>query len=158
MKDYNEESDEGFFLEVDIQYPEKLHELCNDLLFLPERTKTGKIENFVTNFHDKTEYFIHIRNLKQALNHGLIEIRKTQILINKPVYLGSSILDLNKTVMYEFLYNYVKPKYGENANLCYMDRNSFIVHLKTDDIYKTNCKRCWTKIWHFKFLIRQTIA
>ena len=97
MKDYNEESDEGFFLEVDIQYPEKLHELCNDLLFLPERTKTGKIENFVTNFHDKTEYFIHIRNLKQALNHGLIEIRKTQILINKPVYLGSSILDLNKT-------------------------------------------------------------
>ena len=142
MKDYNEESDEGFFLEVDIQYPEKLHELCNDSLFLPERTKTGKIENFVTNFHDKTEYFIHIRNLKQALNHGLIEIRKTQILINKPVYLGSSILDLNKTVMYEFLYNYVKPKYGENANLCYMDRNSFIVHLKTDDIYKTNCKRC----------------
>ena len=142
MKDYNEESDEGFFLEVDIQYPEKLHELCNDLLFLPERTKTGKIENFVTNFHDKTEYFIHIRNLKQALNHGLIEIRKTQKLINKPVYLGSSILDLNKTVMYEFLYNYVKPKYGENANLCYMDRNSFIVHLKTDDIYKTNCKRC----------------
>ena len=142
MKDYNEESDEGFFLEVDIQYPEKLHELCNDLLFLPERTKTGKIENFVTNFHDKTEYFIHIRNLKQALNHGLIEIRKTQILINKPVYLGSSILDLNKTVMYEFLYNYVKPKYGENANLCYLDRNSFIVHLKTDDIYKTNCKRC----------------
>ena len=142
MKDYNEESDEGFFLEVDIQYPEKLHELCNGLLFLPERTKTGKIENFVTNFHDKTEYFIHIRNLKQALNHGLIEIRKTQILINKPVYLGSSILDLNKTVMYEFLYNYVKPKYGENANLCYLDRNSFIVHLKTDDIYKTNCKRC----------------
>ena len=130
MKDYNEESDEGFFLEVDIQYSEKLHELCNDLLFLPERTKTGKIENFVTNFHDKTEYFIHIRNLKQALNHGLI------------VYLGSSILDLNKTVMYEFLYNYVKPKYGENANLCYMDRNSFIVHLKTDDIYKTNCQRC----------------
>ena len=142
MKDYNEESNEGFFLEVDIQYPEKLHELCNDLLFLPERTKTGKIENFVTNFHDKTEYFIHIRNLKQALNHGLIEMRKTQILINKPVYLGSSILDLNKTVMYEFLYNYVKPKYGENANLCYMDRNSFIVHLKTDDIYKTNCQRC----------------
>ena len=142
MKDYNEESDEGFFLEVDIQYPEKLHELCNDLLFLPERTKTRKIENFVTNFHDETEYFIHIRNLKQALNHGLIEMRKTQILINKPVYLGSSILDLNKTVMYEFLYNYVKPKYGENANLCYMDRNSFIVHLKTDDIYKTNCKRC----------------
>ena len=46
-----------------------------------------------------------------------IEMRKTQILMNKPVYLGLSILDLSKTVMYEFWYDYVKPKYGENAKL-----------------------------------------
>ena len=65
-----------------------------------------------------------------------IEMRKTQILMNKPVYLGLSILDLSKTVMYEFWYDYVKPKYGENAKLCYMDTDSFIVHVKTDDIYK----------------------
>ena len=45
------------------------------------------------------------------------------------VYLGLSMLDLSKTVMYEFLYNYVKSKYGENAKLCYMNTNSFIVHL-----------------------------
>ena len=63
-------------------------------------------------------------------------MRKTQILMNKPVYLGLSILDLSKTVMYEFWYDYVKPKYGENAKLCYMDTDSFIVHVKTDDIYK----------------------
>ena len=63
-------------------------------------------------------------------------MRKTQILMNKPVYLGLSILDLNKIVMYEFWYDYVKPKYGENAKLCYMDTDSFIVHVKTDDIYK----------------------
>ena len=50
-----------------------------------------------------------------------IEIRKTQILMNKPVYLGLSILDMSKTVMYEFWHDYVKPKYGENAKLCYMD-------------------------------------
>ena len=65
-----------------------------------------------------------------------IEIRKTQIIVNKPVYLVLSILDLSKTVMYEFWYDYVKPKYGENAKLCYMDTDSFIVHVKTDDIYK----------------------
>ena len=63
-------------------------------------------------------------------------MRKTQILKNKPVYLGLSILDLSKTVMCEFWYDYVKPKYGENAKLCYMDTDSFIVHVKTDDIYK----------------------
>ena len=63
-------------------------------------------------------------------------MRKTQILMNKPVYLGLSILDLSKTVMYEFWYDYVKPKYGENAELCYMDTDSFIVHVKTDAIDK----------------------
>ena len=63
-------------------------------------------------------------------------MRKTQILMNKPVYLGLSILDLNKTVMYEFWYDYVKPKYGENAKLCYMDTDSFIVYVKADDTYK----------------------
>ena len=62
-------------------------------------------------------------------------MRKIQILKNKPVYSGLSILDLSKTVMFEFWYDHVKPKYGENAKLCYMDRNSFIVHVKEDDIY-----------------------
>ena len=56
--------------------------------------------------------------------------------MNKPVYLGLSILDLSKTVMYEFWYDYLKPKYGENLKICYMDTNSFIAHVKTDDIYK----------------------
>ena len=60
----------------------------------------------------------------------------TQILMNKPVYLGLSILDLSETVMYEFWYDYAKPKYGENAKLYYMDTDSFTVHVKTDDIYK----------------------
>ena len=56
--------------------------------------------------------------------------------MNKQVYLGLSILDLSKTVMYEFWYDYVKPKYGEKAKLFYMDKDSFIFHVKTDDIYK----------------------
>ena len=65
-----------------------------------------------------------------------IEMIKTQILMNKPVYLGLSILDLSKKVMYEFWYHYVKPKYGGNAKICYMDTDSFIFDVKTDDIYK----------------------
>ena len=65
-----------------------------------------------------------------------IEIRKTQILMNELVYLGLSILDLSKTVMYELWYDYVKPKYDGNAELCFMDTDSFIVYIKTDDIYK----------------------
>ena len=63
-------------------------------------------------------------------------MRKTQILMNKPVYLGLSILDLSKTVMYEFWYDYVNPKYGGNAKLCYMDTDSLIAHVKSKDIYK----------------------
>ena len=60
---YSEKSDEGCFLEDDAQYPEKLHELHIDLPFSPERMKIKKVEKFVANLHNKTEYVIHIRNL-----------------------------------------------------------------------------------------------
>ena len=63
------------------------------------------------------------------------EMRKTQILMNKTVYLGLSILDLSKAVMYEFWYDSVKAKYGENVKRCYMDTDSFIINVKTEDIY-----------------------
>ena len=63
-------------------------------------------------------------------------MKKTEILMNKPIYLGLSMSDLSKTVMHEFWYDYVKPKYGEKAKLCYMDTDSFTVHAKIDDIYK----------------------
>ena len=56
--------------------------------------------------------------------------------MNNPAYLGLSLLDLCKTVMHEFWYDYVKPKYGENKTLCYMDTGSFIVHWKTKNSYK----------------------
>ena len=72
IKNYNEESDEGYFLEVDVQYLEKLQELHNDLPFLPERLKIEKVKKLVVNLHDKTEYVIHIKNLKLSLNHRLV--------------------------------------------------------------------------------------
>ena len=68
-----EQSDEGYFLEVEVQYLKKLQELHNDLPFIPKRLKIEKAEKLVANLHDKTEYIIHIRNLKQALNHDFIE-------------------------------------------------------------------------------------
>ena len=72
IKNYNEESDEGYFLEVDVQYLEKLHESHHDLPFLRERTKIEKFEKPISNLHGKTEYVIHMRNLEKVLNHGLV--------------------------------------------------------------------------------------
>ena len=71
IKSYSDESDEGYFFEVDVQYPENLHKLGNGLPFLPERMKIEKVEKLVANLHDK-KYSIHMQNLKQALNHGLL--------------------------------------------------------------------------------------
>ena len=56
--------------------------------------------------------------------------------MNKPIYLGMSILDVSKTLMHEFWYDCIKPKYKEKAKLCYTDTDSFIIHIKTDDFYK----------------------
>ena len=72
IKIYKEESDKGYFLKVDVKYTEKLQKLHNDLPFLPERMKIEKVEKLVANLHDKTEYVINIRILKQALNHRLV--------------------------------------------------------------------------------------
>ena len=66
-----------------------------------------------------------------------IEIKKPEILMDKPLYFRLSILELSKILMYEFSYDYVKPKYGDKTKLCYMDTDSFIVYnIKIDDIYK----------------------
>ena len=63
------------------------------------------------------------------------EMRKTEITMNKPVYLGQAILDISKTLMYEFYYEYMKPKYGNKVKLCYTDTDSFIIQIFTDDFY-----------------------
>ena len=65
-----------------------------------------------------------------------IEIKKTKLKMNKPIYLGLSILETSKTLMYEFWYDYIKAKYGDNVKLCYVDTDSFIMHIKTEDFYK----------------------
>ena len=67
---------------------------------------------------------------------SIIEMNKTKVKMNKPIYLGLSILEISKLLMYEFWYDYMKPKYGNNVKLCYMDTDSFIANIKTEDFYK----------------------
>ena len=189
--------------------------------------KIGKCRKLVCNLYDKKNYVVHIRSLKQALNHGLIlkkvhrviqfyqetwlklhidmnteyrknakndfekdffklmndavfgktmenvrkhrdiklvttdkrrnrlvsepnyhttkwfsenllaiEMKKTKVKMNNPIYLGLSILEISKTLMCEFWYSYMKPKYGDNVKLCYMDTDSFIMYIKTEDFYE----------------------
>ena len=79
------------------------------------------------NYHT-TKYFLE--------NLMSIEMKKTKVKMNKPTYLGMSILDISKTLMYEFWYDYIKSKYQNKAKLCYMDTGTFIIHIKTEVFMK----------------------
>ena len=72
IKHYGEDSDKGYILEVDAEYLKNLHDLHSDLPFLLERMKIDKCKKLVFNLYDKKDYIVHIRSLKQALNHGLL--------------------------------------------------------------------------------------
>ena len=227
IKNYDENSDKGYILEVDVKYPKKLHDLHSDLPFSLEKIKIDKCKKLVCNLNNKKNYVVHIRSLKQTLNHGLIlkkvhrviqfnqeawlkpyidmntelrirakndfekdffklmnnavfgktmenvrkhrdiklvttdkrrnqmvaepnyhttkwfsenllaiEMKKTKVKMNKAIYLGLSILEISKTLTYEFWCDYMKPKYGDNVKLCYMDTDSFIMYIKIEDFYE----------------------
>ena len=92
--------------------------------------KTDKRRNQLSsepNYH-RTKYF--------SENLTAVEMKKTKVKMNKLIYLGMSILNISKTLMYEFWYDYIKPKYQDRAKLCYMDTDSLIIHIKTDNFYK----------------------
>ena len=215
-------------LEVDLEYPENLHDLHNDYPFCPERVECkNRVEKLIPNLRNKTKYVIHYKNLIQCLKAGLklkkihrgikfiesewmkpyiemntnlrtkaknnfekdffklmnnsvfgktmenirnrvnvklvnteerlkklsakpnyksckifnenlisVHMKKTSLTMNKPVYLGMCILDLSKTIMYDFHYNYIKPKYGAKAKLLFTDTDSFMYEIETEDFYK----------------------
>ena len=79
------------------------------------------------NYHSRKNFSDHLM---------AIEMKKTRIKMNKPLYLGMSILDISKTLMYKFWYDYFKPKYGDRAKLCYTDTDSFIIYIKTEDFFE----------------------
>ena len=66
----------------------------------------------------------------------IIEMKKLKVTMNKPIHLGQAILDISKTLMYEFRYDFIKPIYKDKARLCYMDTDSFVINIKTEDFYK----------------------
>ena len=67
---------------------------------------------------------------------SIIEMKETKVKMSKPIYLGLSILEISKILMYQFWYDYMKPKYNDNVRLWYMDTDSFVMHIKTNDFYK----------------------
>ena len=71
IKNYDEDSNVGYFTKADIEYPKELHNKDSDLPFLPERNNVNKCEKLLCNLYDKKDLVDHIRSLKQALNHGL---------------------------------------------------------------------------------------
>ena len=88
-----------------------------------ERTKLGSEPNY--------------HATKCISKHLLVmETKKTEVKMNKPIYLEQAVLDLSKTLMFDFWYGYLKPMYGDKIRLCYTDTDSFIMYIKTDDFYK----------------------
>ena len=79
------------------------------------------------NYHSHTEFSDHLK---------AIEIKKTRVKMTKPLYLGMPILNISKILMYEFWYDFINPKYGDRAKLCYTDTDSFIIYIKTEDFLK----------------------
>ena len=73
----------------------------------------------------------------------VIEIKKTRAKMIKPLYLGMSILNISKILMYKFGYEYIRPKYGDRVKLCYTDTDSFITYIKTEDFFE-DIKSTWS--------------
>ena len=215
-------------LEVDLEYPERLHDLHSDYPLAAERIMCDhNVEKLIPNLRNKKKYVIHYENLQQYLSLGLkltcihrgikfekrnwlepyislntklraarktsfekdffklmnnsvfgktmenirnrvdirlvnnrdkakkltakpnfkhlnifcedlvaIHMKKTSLTMNKPIYLGMSILDLSKTVMYDFHYKYIKPKYEDKAKLLFTDTDNLMYEIETEDFYK----------------------
>ena len=215
-------------LEVDLTYPEELHDLHNDYPLCPEKVECDKgVKKLIPNLRHKNNYVVHYKTLMQYLSLGMelkkihrgikfiecdflkpyintnvklrtqakndfekdffklmnnsvfgktmenirnrvnvklvdtgeqfkklaakpnyesrkifnknlvsVHMKKTSLTMNKPVYLGMSILDLSKTVMFDFHYKYIKPKYGKQAKLLFTDTDSFLYEIQTEDFYK----------------------
>lgn len=222
-----EEDEQGYILEVDLEYPRELHDRHNDYPLAPESMVINGVRKLVANLHDKEKYVVHYVNLKKYLARGLklkkihrvlkftqspwlrayvekntacraaastdfekdffklmvnsvfgktmenirnrvdvrlvnsekiarklvakpnfkrrtvfsedlaaVHLHRTKLVFDKPIYLGFSILDISKTLMADFVYDYLKPRYGDRLSICYTDTDSLICDIQTVDVYK----------------------
>ena len=106
IKNYYENDKKGYILEVDVKYPKELHDLHSDLPLLPERIEINKCKKLVCNLYDKKKYVVHIKSLKQALNHGL-KLKKID-----------RVIEFNQKA-------WLKPYIGMNTELRKLARNDF---------------------------------
>jgi hypothetical protein len=219
--------DHSCIVEVDLEYPDNLHNKHNEYPLAPERMRVNKVDKLIPNLNDKEKYVVHHETLKLYLSQGLrltkvhravkfveeswlekyiqlntdlrnrgttdfekdffklmnnsvfgktmenirnrVDIRlvndekkwnnlvqkhnfksmtifsenlvavhmgRASVKLFKPIYLGMSILDLSKTLMYDLHYEYIKPKYGENARLLFTDTDSLCYEIKIEDFFK----------------------
>ena len=246
LDEISEDSETGYILEADLEYPNHIHDLHNGYPLAPERLTVtndmlspyskeilrdlnfslGKTPKLVPNLWDKTKYVVHLRNLKLYMSLGMklthihcvlifkqspwlkpyidfntdkrkqakndfekdfykllnnsvygktmenlrnhttvelvtskerlrkviakpnvklfkifhenlaaVEVKKSKLILNRPIYVGMSILNISKAHMYDFFYNHLKPKYGENMKLNFTDTDSFCLEIQTPDVY-----------------------
>ncbi|KAK3731185.1 hypothetical protein QZH41_019242, partial [Actinostola sp. cb2023] len=150
-------------LEVDLEYPEELHELHNEYPLAPERLMIQKVEKLVPNLMDKKNYVVHHKALKLyeflgmkitkvhrgvtfqesdwlkkyiSLNTGLRTNAKNNFEKDFFKLMNNSVFDLSKTLMYEFHYVYIKPKYKDKIQLLFTDTDSLMYEIETEDFYR----------------------
>ena len=118
-----------------------LFKLMNNSVFGKTMENTTKNRDITLVTTDKKRSKLVSEPIYHAINLisedlSIIEMKKSKVKMNKPIYLGLSILEISKTLMYEFWYDYMKPKYNDNVKLFYMDTDSFIMNTKRNDFYK----------------------
>ena len=122
-------------------FEKDLFKLMNNAVFGKKMENIRKHRNIKLVATDKKRNKLASEPNYHTINYisedlSIIKMNKTKVKMNKPIYLGLSILDISKILMYEFWYDYMKPKYGNDVKLCYMDTDSFIMNIKTEDFYK----------------------
>ena len=123
------------------------NEFVKDFFKLMNNNVFGKTMENIRNHKDMKLVTSDKKYLKYVMKPNFkdghlfaVEMGKTEITMNKPVYLGEAILDLRKTLMYEFHYDYMRSRYGSKARLCYMDTDSFVYEIETEDFYSNIAK------------------
>ena len=122
-------------------FEKDLFKLMNNAVFGKTMENTRKHRDIKIVTTDKKRNKVISEANYHAMNYisedlSIVEMNKTKVKMNKSIYLGLSILDISKILMYEFWYNYIKLKYKNKVDLCYMDTDSLIMNIKANDFYK----------------------